>query len=67
MYGWEKSLKCKICPQKLYNFLDRPKIIDKRFYFGEDELLKYFTILKLFSLGKSKKPCHYRGIFSKER
>jgi len=43
VYGWKKTLNCEVCPQKLYNFLNRPKIIDKRFYFGEDEGQSYST------------------------
>ena len=34
VFGWSKTLKWEVCPQKLYNFFDRPKIIDKRFYYG---------------------------------
>lgn len=34
VYGWRKSLGWIVCPKKLYNFFDRPKIIDKRFYYG---------------------------------
>jgi len=34
VYGWRKSLGWEVCPMKIYNFFDRPKIIDKRFYHG---------------------------------
>lgn len=37
VYGWKKSLEWEVCPQKLYNFFDRPKVINKIFYYGEDE------------------------------
>jgi len=36
VYGWGKSLKWEVCPKRLFNFFDRPKIIDKRFYCGVD-------------------------------
>jgi uncharacterized LabA/DUF88 family protein len=32
--GWSKTLKWEVCPQRLFGFFDRPKIIDKRFYYG---------------------------------
>jgi len=34
VWGWSKTLKWEVCPQKLFNFFDRPKVIDKRFYYG---------------------------------
>lgn len=34
VWGWSKNLKWQVCPKKLYNFFDRPKIIDKRLYCG---------------------------------
>jgi uncharacterized LabA/DUF88 family protein len=37
VYGWKKSLGWEVCPQRLYNFFDRPKVINKIFYYGEDE------------------------------
>ncbi len=37
VYGWRKKLKWEVCPKKLFSFLSRyPRIIDKRFYYGED-------------------------------
>ena len=37
VYGWRKSLGWEVCPKKLFNFFDRPKIIDKRFYHGVEK------------------------------
>ena len=34
VYGWRESLGWEICPKKIFDFFDRPKIIDKRFYHG---------------------------------
>lgn len=34
VYGWSKSLGWEVSPEKLFNFFDRPKIIDKRLYHG---------------------------------
>jgi uncharacterized LabA/DUF88 family protein len=34
VYGWRKSLGWEVCPEKMFSFFDRPKIIDKRFYHG---------------------------------
>lgn len=34
VYNWKNSLGWEICPQKLYHFFDRPKIIDRRLYHG---------------------------------
>jgi len=34
VWGWSKTLKWEVSPQKLFKFFDRPKIIDKRFYYG---------------------------------
>jgi len=36
VYGWRKSLKCEVCPKKLYKFLNRPKIINKMFFAGTE-------------------------------
>ncbi|MDD3085319.1 MAG: NYN domain-containing protein [Candidatus ainarchaeum sp.] len=41
VYGWKKTLHYEVCPQKLFNYLNRPNVIDKRFYFGEDEGQSY--------------------------
>ncbi|MDD3101780.1 MAG: NYN domain-containing protein [Patescibacteria group bacterium] len=37
VWGWSKTLKWEVCPQKLFKFFDRPKIIDKRFYYGVEK------------------------------
>lgn len=34
VWGWSKTLKWEVSPQKLFKFFNRPKIIDKRFYYG---------------------------------
>ena len=34
VYGWSQTLKWDVSPQKLFNFFNRPKVIDKRFYYG---------------------------------
>jgi len=34
VYGWRKNLGWEVCPVKIYNYFDRPKIIDKRLYHG---------------------------------
>jgi uncharacterized LabA/DUF88 family protein len=37
VYGWKKSLNWEVCPKKLFHYLDRPKIIDKRLYHGVEK------------------------------
>jgi uncharacterized LabA/DUF88 family protein len=37
VFGWSKSLGWKICPQKLFNYFNRTKVIDKRFYYGVEQ------------------------------
>jgi len=34
VYNWKNTLGWEVCPKKLFNFFDRPKIIDKRIYHG---------------------------------
>lgn len=34
VWGWSKTLKWEVSPEKLFKFFDRPKIIDRRFYYG---------------------------------
>jgi len=36
VYGWKKTLGWEVDPKKLFVYLNRPKIIDRRFYYGED-------------------------------
>lgn len=34
VFGWRESLNWEVCPKKLFNFFNRPKVIDKRLYHG---------------------------------
>lgn len=34
VWGWSTTLNWEVSPQKLFDFFNRPKVIDKRFYFG---------------------------------
>jgi uncharacterized LabA/DUF88 family protein len=34
VWGWKNTLNWEVCPHKLFKFFDRPKIIEKRFYYG---------------------------------
>ena len=37
VYGWKKNLNWEVCPQKLFNFFNRPKVVEKIFYYGEEK------------------------------
>ena len=47
VYGWRKTLKRDLDPEKLFKYLKNyPDIVDIRFYFGEDEHPKSRAFLK---------------------